>query len=560
MLMLNKKGQPSGAAAGMLVGIILLIIIFYVLFLPPEERKELLGDEEPLDTEGPSSTITEPTKTQPEYVFSINPGRIDYRALDEYEYDLPAFTLFKTTSAKELERINNFYIRNGWFDKKTKEVKFWIKELENTDNILLSFITKKHKGVLSIELNGELIYEYGITSINPAPIELKKRYLKRGENKLFFSVSGVGARFWTTNEYGFEDVKILGDITDISRQESQNTFYVSSEEGQNIEKAVIKFNPECRPEKVGILDVRVNGKTIFSGIPDCGILNSYPIPPNSINIGKNKVVFKTASGSYLVDQITVETELKEPSQPIYYFELDDDLFKGVKEKEEVCGEVDGICPDGCDEDADKDCCFEEYANAYWCDSKTGNSDDRCVGYVDSTTCDRCPSGYEDERGRAPEVCEELCGDDKDGKCPSGCDINYDKDCCFDQEGYQYWCNDLPTNGISFTCVNSVSYGECEICPTGYNGESRSPECPPTEKDEGEEELKKAYDIILEFNFVDDNQEKEADVYINGRKTGFSTREDSYSRNIDNLVVSGTNSIKIVPKTVLDIRELKVRVE
>jgi hypothetical protein len=550
-----KRSQARTSAAS-LIATIAGLIVLYILFLPAEERAKLLDDNpSPSTWSGgsyhPSTTLGKVSTN--ETIFRTSPGKIYYQKLDEYEYDLSAFTLFKTTNAVVIENINNFRVRNGWFDKIPKNVTFSVDNLANTDNVMISFNTPRHSGTLTIKLNGIEIYQFDIDTQSPNPIALKKSYLKQGDNVLEFSVSGVGARFWSTNEYSFSDAKILGDVVDISRQESSNTFYISPEEGENLEKATLKFNPDCSTSQVGVLEVEINGRNVFSGIPDCGILNTYSISPSLINLGKNSINFKTDEGSYLIDQIQVKTMLKEPVQPTFYFELKDSWFK--TKATERCGDVDGICPDDCSEDLDKDCCFEEYADGFWCVVKTDFVGDRCVGFVDENECGRCPSGYEDEDGNPPEACDNMCGDNTDDECPYDCSQNHDKDCCYRIDGDQYWCEDLPITGEDFRCMNELTTSTCQNCESGYKAEDTSFACPAVEEDKNE--LKSGIDVILIFRFTESTENKEAEVWINGKQTGFSTRESSYRKNIDNLVEPGTNSIRIRPKTDLDIRELEV---
>jgi hypothetical protein len=381
-----------------------------------------------------------------------------------------------------------------------------------------------------------------------------------GENVLEFSVSGVGAKFWTTNEYTFSEIMITGDISDTSKQESRNTFHISPEEGANVEKAVLKMNPECSPRSVGMLHIHINGRNVFSGIPDCGILNTYSISPSLLNIGKNSVAFRTEQGSYLIDQIQVKTFLKEPVQPTYYFDMDDDYFVHVGDFEERCGDIDGVCPNDCSEDSDWDCCFEENPQGYWCDLPTRFVGDRCVGFVDENECGRCQSGYEDDDGDLSEYCDDHtpCGDDTDGECPEGCNPRYDKDCCFDLPGDQYWCDDLPTTGETFICMQELTRSNCQYCLSGYEAEEDDFDC--DYEHETEAELMKGLDVLLILRFTESRDYKEAEVWINGKQTGFDIRESSYRKNINDFVEPDTNSIRIRPRTDLDIRELEVKFE
>jgi len=325
--MLKKKGQ-QGAGSAALVAIIAGLIVLYILFLPPSEREDLLGENG--NNDGHSSTDNKIGNIT--VLLDEDPGRLDYLQGNEFEIDIPSFDLFKTTNANEIEVFNDFSVRNGVFDQKDAEKVFNIDDLENTDNIILSFLAKRYSGTLTIDLNGNNIYEGIIETQNIEPIKLPKNYLKVGENKLKFSVSGVGIAFWRTNEYNLANVKIIGDITDISKQKTKNIFTIEPWKYNNLDKAKLKFNPDCQKSEVGVLDVSINNQNVFSGVPDCGMLNTYDIPTGSLNSGVNNIVFMTSKGSYLVDQIKIKLELQELSSPLYWFEIDKDQMKNITDK------------------------------------------------------------------------------------------------------------------------------------------------------------------------------------------------------------------------------------
>lgn len=331
---MNRRAQKvGGGGAAALVGIITGFIILYILFLPAEDRAALLGEEYNPDDDGGSGTGGGTGTTAAKLNYTIlkeSVGTISYLGETEVEHDIPNVYLFETTEAKVLEKINNFYVRNGWFDKVRFNTTFDMPDLDNTDNILLSFVAKKRRGTLTIILNGETIYSYPLTTINVEPIELKKSSLKPEGNVLEFSVDDVGYEFWKTNEYSFESVKIIGDITDISRQESRNIFTVTSTEYDNAEKATLEFLPACSQSTVGILDVLINKRNVFSAVPDCEIKNKVEMPMNDLNAGENNVIFRTNRGSYRIENIMVKTDLKEARSLIYYFELNSSVYRNIE--------------------------------------------------------------------------------------------------------------------------------------------------------------------------------------------------------------------------------------
>jgi len=318
-----KKGQ-GGLNAAILVAVIAAVIIIYILFLPTEDREELLEQ----DSDYSGSTGGGSSDEETIVLLSEGVGRLDPVGLVR-DKEIPNINIFETTNSKVLANLNPVYVKNGWFDTTIKVVEFEIEDLENTENLLLSFSAQKRKGILSIKLNGGLVYEFDINSLNVEPIKLKKRSLKE-VNELEFSVSGVGGKFWTTNEYALDDVRIIGDINDLSRQESQNVFTLSDSERQNVEDAKIRFIPYClNVNAVGTLDVFINNRNIFSAVPICNDVYEQDIPIGVLSAGQNKVIFKTSKGSYSIEQIKLSFEEKDTPEAVYYFEVNSSTYDKV---------------------------------------------------------------------------------------------------------------------------------------------------------------------------------------------------------------------------------------
>jgi len=323
--MMRKKGQ-GGLNAAILVAIIAAFIIIYILFLPAGDRQKLLEEE----SSYAGSTIS---KNKTIILFSESVGRMDPvgRVRDK---ELPNVNIFETTNSQVIDTINPIYVKNGWFDKSIKVIKFHIDDLDITDNIVLIFSAPKRKGILSIKLNNELIYEYDINSLNVEPIKLKKNMLNE-DNEFEFSVSGVGGKFWSTNEYALEDVKIIGDITDLSRQESSNVFTLTDTEYQNLEKAEIKFVPYCiTATKVGVLDLFINSRNIFSAVPVCNDRYTQEIPMSALSSGQNSVIFKTNKGKYAIEQIKLNFMEKDVPEAVYYFEINSTAYDEINDDKE----------------------------------------------------------------------------------------------------------------------------------------------------------------------------------------------------------------------------------
>jgi hypothetical protein len=554
----NRRAQAAPASS--LIILIAVFVVLYILLLPPDARNALLND----DPNGKDPSLDQPGILDfNTTILEVSPGRIDYLKFKEYSHPLPSVNLYSTTTAIEQEIANSVYVKNGIFDKKISNVTFMIDEPENINSVYLTFDLsqfRKNKGNLKIFLNDKLIFNKVVRDQLSEPILIKDNLERR--NKLTFEVDGVGYKFWTTNEYELDDLKIFFDATDVSTQNSKNTFMVTESEKYNLELSKVKFSPDCSPRTVGRLNVYVNKILVFSSVPDCGILNLVEISSSVIEAGTNQVIFESDKGNYLIDHIEVVNELQSMTYPTYYFDLPAKLFSETIEEdinnEAECGEIDGECPRGCDADVDKDCCLLTTSN-YWCDYQPYSLDDRCRAVSTQDHCSLCASGYEDNRGYPPDECEDLCGDDTDRDCPSGCSRYYDKDCCFEDDDENFWCDDIPKFGLA-TCKDAITNDECDACYADWESDESNFRCEESTS-VTDAILKTKYDVQLTLKFTDDYEKKAGKIFINGYQFHFFTYKDEYSRNINNYIEDSTNSIKIEPdQTVLDIRSLTVKVD
>ena len=317
---MQRKSQ-GGMNAAILVAVIAGLIILYIIFLPTAEREKLVGQE---------STNTTNLGQNTNVLLRVFPGLLSTSNGLEGKKSIPDVFLVESVNSKELKTINPFIVRSGWFDKKTNTVDFEIDDPDNTDNVMLSLTPKKKQGILTIKLNGENVFESEIMGDSIEPIRLDKKFLKK-TNSLELGVSSVGLKFWTTNEYSFENVKIIGDLTDTSKQLSANLFTLSESEYASMDKATLEFIPYCgNVNAIGTLDIFVNNKKLFSTVPVCDNAYKQSIPKSTLNEGENSIVFKTNKGSYSVEQIKIALGFKEPAVKTYYFEIDSNTFQQIR--------------------------------------------------------------------------------------------------------------------------------------------------------------------------------------------------------------------------------------
>jgi hypothetical protein len=322
MIVSSRKAQDASHAAT-LIAVIALLIIFYLLFIPPSFRDQIL--------EGNGTTTTGAKGFVNETILKASPGTLSRISSEEIEHNIPSLTLYSRTESKTFGTMSLLSVKSSIFGKKTSALQFTLDDLENTDNVLLSFVDKKMKGALMVTVNGNLVFNEEVTTENPEPIRIGKQFLVQGENKIDLSAEPAGFRFWRVNRHNLGNVQISGEVKDISRQKSLNIFIVSATEKSNVKRAIMRFTPDCITGKTGKLNVLINQHSVYYSVPDCGGRVVIEFTPDALREGENTITFDSEEGSYLIDLISISSEMKEVLQPAQYFEITADTMKDVRD-------------------------------------------------------------------------------------------------------------------------------------------------------------------------------------------------------------------------------------
>lgn len=319
----TKRGQ-SAAGAAVLIAIIAALIVGFIILIPPQERAKLLE-------EGTVNGTTDVPGVVEKKLLTVSPGRIDYLTEKEVEHPIPVVNIYARTEAKILAQKNVAYAKKGVFSEQTDVLTVVVPDLKHTKNMLLSLDVKEAEGKLIILFNGEEVFDDEVAAGSLAPISIPQNLLKE-ENTIAFAVSSPGLAFWRTHEISLDIIKVVADVTSVEAQSSRNVFLVSETEKKNLDKVTLKFQPSCNFQEVGLLEVRVNGKLIYSSVPDCDLaIVPIEFSPETLNQGENEVVFKTEKGDYLLTHVMVKSELKEVEFPTYYFDLSYEEYRSVVE-------------------------------------------------------------------------------------------------------------------------------------------------------------------------------------------------------------------------------------
>ena len=316
----SHQGQTSGSDAWILVGLIGLMMLFYIMFLPPQEREGLLSDQG--GVMGPGGPIAGGT------LLKRTPGRLDALLQPGFEHVVPSFKVVELKNAQVLASLNPFSVSNSWFGDHAYKTTFHIEAPDLVDAPLLVFEAPVRSGVLTIKLNGKMVYAFEPRSSDVPPIMLKKSDLQQ-DNDIEFSVSGVGLRFWSSNRFDVVNARLLGDVSDLSRQKAQNIFTLSPQEKASLLAATLAFVPECEQARVGILDILVNGNQVYSAIPACNSPFQTEVGLSQLHEGTNELMFKTRQGTYNMKLAKVQTKVRQTGTFIDYFELNQSVFNEV---------------------------------------------------------------------------------------------------------------------------------------------------------------------------------------------------------------------------------------
>ncbi len=318
---MNRRAQKiqTGSPAAALIGIITLLFIFYILFLPPEERKALLEEEAGVSPEDRAGQV----------LLDVPVGRLAFVPRTQFDHPLPNVYLVETRNAVVLGQENPFIVKKGWFGEQQKSMVFSVSDMENTENVILSFQAPERAGNLVIVLNGNKIFEGPVKVHNPPPVSLPKTLL-RPTNTLEFSVTGG---FFSRKRYSLSDIKVIGDITDVQKQMSLNTFSVAPVEIDNFETGRIDFYPICEQKNVGILTMELNGKIISSSVPACESLNRQDLYAEDLRAGKNTLVFRITKGSYRVEQIRARIDIRPVKAFVDFFDVKPSLYNSILDRQ-----------------------------------------------------------------------------------------------------------------------------------------------------------------------------------------------------------------------------------
>lgn len=312
----KKRQGQSGANTAAIIIVVMAFILIYILLIPSENRKELLEESD--------DAVLGERPSEYGVLLDESPGTLASLQEREFEHRIPSFNILTEREDVVLKSVDSVFVDSGGVASRAVAVF----ADASASNGRLAFQVSDHKGFLAVDFNGQEIFKGDISGVlQPLALDNIGK-----ENIIQFYVDQPPSwKFWERNFYDIRDVRVTGTVERTDRQEAINTFFMSSEEADpsNIDDAYIIYLADCRATDVGKLSVYLNGNVLSSKVPDCGSLEKTSISPESFVSGRNELRFVAEQGRYLIDQVFVKTQLKEPIYPVYFFDLNESLFRKI---------------------------------------------------------------------------------------------------------------------------------------------------------------------------------------------------------------------------------------
>ncbi len=316
---MKKKGASDARGVATFIGLFILFMIGYILLLPPSERDSLLLDSQKEDGR---------TRTLPAagVLLDVVPGKVGSDSLVVLK-EISNVDLFSTTEKSIYELIDKVYIRRTLVSNNVKSFDFNLENLGEIEKFSLYFYVSDHLGNLVVELNDVEFFNEEVSSEKLVGLPLG--YLKEGKNTLTFMVSSPSSKFWDTNYYSLNDLRLIKEVK-VENKEAETSFYISQDELNDLKSARFDYFVFCSSSKqVKQLFIFANEGLISSGVPVCDQFSSANIPEEYLKKGTNLLKFKIDEGDLIIERGEVGLELKSKKQLTYTFTLKDDDYWDV---------------------------------------------------------------------------------------------------------------------------------------------------------------------------------------------------------------------------------------
>jgi len=307
-----KRAQTEGSSIAVLIVLIALFIALYLLFLPAKDRAELLGQNktDQIDNQNNNPVLKEGI------LLSQSPGLLKPFGKESNKHDINAVNLFLKDEPKIIDLSNSISIANGISTKEEQELRFSLDNLNNLDKATLFFLVNEQKGDLIITLNGIQIFNRDARGLQGI---ILPRDLLQGTNLLILKVSSPGINIFSKNKYDLSSIKVKANYKLTNTNEERNFVLSSNEIDDN---AKLSFFLYCNKNALTRFRLLLNSKEIANEVLACrSSTKNIELKKSLLKENENKLLFEIDNGDYLINNIQVETNVREGGAKIYKFSV-----------------------------------------------------------------------------------------------------------------------------------------------------------------------------------------------------------------------------------------------
>ena len=322
---MNKLGQEVvKPGVDLLIILIALFILIFVVLIPPGEKDKLLGD---------GKDVTPPDEQQIEKsLLEVSPGRLTSIPKDTINIKIPSVELYSEAKRESSGLATSFIVTRNIFKDSNQKLTFVApNDLEAAG---LFFRLTEQKGDLIIKLNNRVIYDDspdGSSLIVNLPIELTNQ-----NNLIEFKVKSPVLAFWRTYKYKIEDLELIKTLRK-ETLEDERTFTLSSTQLDKMQQAILQYFIYCaKDQDSSFFKVFLNKNILHTGYAFCNQNDQeLDIPLNKLRPGVNTLRFGVSEGSYRIENINIETKIRERDFPTYDFSINQVIYDRIQSGDDL---------------------------------------------------------------------------------------------------------------------------------------------------------------------------------------------------------------------------------
>jgi hypothetical protein len=330
-LNLGRKGNGKSISTNagnvaVLVILMALFIVVYVMMLSPEDRNTLLfnqtTDNQDAGDTGDTGSIN---NLAGKSILSQTPGKVTPFDDGKILHRISPVEVYIKDEPVVSDLSSMISVKKTFFSEKVETLSFKVESPEEAETATLYFNVKEGNGGLIVNVNGQKIFDSGVSGIGSIVIPA---HILKEDNVIILKSSSVGANIFGKNCYTLTDIKARIKYELVNAEEKRTVILGAGETGDG----KLDYFLYCKEANDGDrLRVFVNEKVVSDSVVSC-ISGERNIEINRKDLleGKeNEINFVIEGGNFLLNDIKLEVESETPGYVEYKFPITEKEYKEV---------------------------------------------------------------------------------------------------------------------------------------------------------------------------------------------------------------------------------------